>query len=783
VDYTVSPGTAAAGSDFVAGRGTLTFSAGQVSRPLTVTVNGDTAIEGDESFGIFLDNPGNATVLDPFATGIIVNDDVSAGGTFGLDERPANPGCIAPERPTDGTFLVTVDAFPAAPAFTQPTKILQAPGDASRWFVLEKGGLLKVFSTANPASVSTWLDLTGPVNPAGEGGLLGMAFHPNWPATREVFISYTTDGSPLTSRISRFIVDNATQPGSYTEQVVLTVNQPYDNHNGGDIAFGPDGALYIGLGDGGSANDPDNLAQNHTRLLGKMLRINVVGVAFPSPGYTIPGDNPFAGNAKCGAGSNAAACPEIFASGLRNPWRWSFDRPTGDLWLGDVGQSSREEINRIQRGGNYGWDCREGLLDFSGGSGCSIPSPMTGPIDPVIDYPHGNGDASVTGGFVYRGAALPGLQGRYVFGDFSSGRIRALTSNGLGGYASEELLNTPYNISAFGLGEDGELYLADYGGGRIYRLGSGNAGGGDTIPSSLADTGCVSASDPTQPAPGLVPYAVNAPFWSDGAFKERWLALPDGFRINIEASGDFDFPSGSVLMKTFRLGGKLVETRLLMRHPDGVWAGYTYEWNDAQTAATRVIGGKTRFVNGQNWIYPSEGDCLRCHTAAAGFALGPEIAQLNRSFTYPTTGRNANQLATLEHIDMFSAPLPAPPESLPALANPADASASLDNRARAWLETNCAQCHRPGGPTPSGIDLRALTPLASTGTCDVPPQAGDLGIPNARLLAPGDAGRSILVARSNRRDGNGMPPVGSNQVDSGGVALLSEWINSLGGCF
>jgi uncharacterized repeat protein (TIGR03806 family) len=699
----------------------------------------------------------------------------STDGPFGIDARPANLTCLAPDRSGGSVAVTTSDAFPAAPAFDQPTKILQAPGDAARWFVLEKSGRIRVFSAGNPAAVTTWLDFSTVVNDSGEGGMLGMAFHPDYPATRQVFVSYTT-GSPMVSRVSRVIMDNVATPGVTTEQVLLTVDQPFSNHNGGDIAFGPDGYLYFGLGDGGSADDPFDYAQDDTRLLGKMLRIDVVGVGWPSPGYRIPAGNPFASNPKCGPAGNGAACPEIHASGLRNPWRWSFDEPTGDLWLGDVGQNAREEVNRIEQGGNYGWDCREGFI--GGPSNCST----AGLIDPLSDYPHADGDSSITGGFVYRGNALAALRGRYIFGDFSSGRIWALEDDGQGGYTNDELVDTPYNISAFGLGEDGELYFADYSNGRIRRLGSSGGGGADPVPADLADTGCVDPSDPTRPASGLIPYSVNAPFWSDGAAKERYFALPDGARIGRTAAGDFDFPSGSVLVKSFRLGGQLIETRLLMRHPDGAWAGYTYEWNDAQTAATRVTGGRTRQVAGQTWIYPSEGECLQCHTTVAGFSLGLEIAQQNGDLAYPGSGVTANQLATLEHIEVFAESLPGPPDTLPALANPADSAESLTDRARAWLHTNCAQCHRPNGPTPTSLDLRATTALTATNACDAPPQAGNLGIVDARLIAPGDASRSVLLARIARRDASGMPPVGSSEVDSAGVALLTSWIDSLSSC-
>ena len=702
-------------------------------------------------------------------------DDDDDDEVFGLDSRPSNPTCLAPERPVLDAVVTTVDAFPAAPAFSQPTKIIQGPGSPARWFVLEKSGRIKTFLASNPGDVRTWLDYSGIVNASNEGGMLGLAFHPAYPGTREVFISYTT-GNPMKSRISRVILDDVTEPDVTTEQVILTVDQPYDNHNGGDIAFGPDGNLYIGFGDGGSYNDPENYGQDNTRLLGKMLRIGVTGVAYPNPGYVIPNDNPFAANPKCGAAGNGAPCPEIYATGLRNPWRWSFDLPTGDLWLGDVGQGAREEVNRIQKGGNYGWDCREGFI--GGPSNCDT----AGLIDPVSDYSHSDGNNSITGGFVYRGNDLPALRGRYVFGDFGSGRIWALEDDGAGGYSNSQLVDTPYNISAFALDADGELYFADYSNGRIRRLAAQGGGTGDLVPDNLADTGCVNASDPSRPAGGLIPYTVNAPFWSDGAVKERYLAVPDGTRISRTGSGDFQFPLRSVLLKTFRLGDRLVETRLLMRHPDGVWAGYTYEWNDAQTAATRVKGGKTRSVGGQTWIYPSEGECMQCHTAVADYALGPGISQLNGDLVYSSTGRTANQLATLEHIDLFSSSLPGAPDTLPRLTNPADGNAPLSARARSWLDTNCANCHQPGGPTPSGIDLRATTALSAMNTCNVPPQAGDLGLDDARLIAPGDPARSVVLARINRRDAHGMPPVGSNRIDGDGVALLTAWINSLSSC-
>jgi uncharacterized repeat protein (TIGR03806 family) len=293
----------------------------------------------------------------------------------------------------------------------------------------------------------------------------------------------------------------------------------------------------------------------------------------------------------------------------------------------------------------------------------------------------------------------------------------------------------------------------------------------------------VNPANPTQPASGLIPFSVNAPFWSDGAVKDRWLALPNNTTISVGSNNDWDFPNSTVLMKNFRVGSRLVETRLFMRHPDGNWGGFTYEWNTAQTDANLVQGGAVRDIGGgQQWIFPNEAQCLQCHTAAAGRSLALETAQLNRNHTYPQTGRTANQLLTLNSIGMLTPPI-VDPQAQPTMPDPADTGAPLANRARAYLHTNCAQCHRPGGPTSVNLDLRYTTSFASTNTCNVAPQAGDLGVgANARLIAPGSAANSILINRVNRRDGNGMPPLGSTQIDSAGVTLLTQWVNGLGGC-
>jgi uncharacterized repeat protein (TIGR03806 family) len=660
--------------------------------------------------------------------------------------------------------------------------MLQAPNDSSRWFVVEQGGSVFQFAVSNPLK-QPFINIIDRVDDGGEMGLLGMAFHPNFPQDPRVFLSYTNADSGLVSRISSFrTLDNGATLDPGTESILLTVNQPEENHNGGNIAFGPDGLLYIGLGDGGGGGDnhpPIGNGQRLTTMLGKMLRIDV-GTDPNASSYTVPASNPFFnGTDHCpAAGRTSGNCPEIFAWGFRNPWRWSFDRVNHQLWVADVGQGEWEEVDQVTINSNYGWRCREGAHDFNTSAGCS----GGGFIDPVAEYDHTQG-FSITGGYVYRGTQNTNLVGRFLFGDFGSGRIWAwIPESASQPREPTQLLDTSLSISSFGQANDGELYVVNYGG-TLHHIEFQPGPVTGAVPQNLSETGCVVSTNAQQPASGVIPYAINAPFWSDGASKDRWLAVPDGQVVTVGSDGDWDFPNRSVLMKNFRVGTRLIETRLLMRHPDGTWGGFTYAWNAEQTDAALVEGGATVDIgNGQNWIFPSEAQCLECHTTAANRALGLETAQLNRTLAYPQTGRTANELASLSHIGLLSPTIPNS-SAAPTMPDPVDTSAPLADRARAYLHTNCSQCHRPNGPTPSTMDLRYTTPLNATNACNALPQAGDLGIgANARLIAPGSAANSIVVNRANRRDSNGMPPLASNQVDAAGVALLTQWIDGLTGC-
>lgn len=387
-------------------------------------------------------------------------------GTSALFNPPTDdPG---PEPPAEPPAIAVQQVFTQL-AFDQPLLMLQAPGDTTRWFVVERPGAVRIFPNDPDASlgdVETFIDITTAVDStAAEAGLLGMAFHPEFATNGEVFLSYTRTNAGLESVVSRFIVDDVTgnlDPGS--EDILLTVPQPFGNHNGGNILFGPDGFLYIGFGDGGGAGDPEENAQDTSNVLGSIVRIDVAGTA----PYEIPADNPFAGNTECRQGFSSASnldCPEIFAWGFRNPWRFSFDSQTGELWVGDVGQDSWEEVDRVEISENYGWDEREGAHCFEPPTGCS-----TANVDPVTEYPNVGDDSSITGGYVYRGSAIPDLVGFYVFGDFGSGSIRAIPADSEQGVEPDLLVDTGLGIASFAQGNDGELYAIDIGAGTVHKI-------------------------------------------------------------------------------------------------------------------------------------------------------------------------------------------------------------------------------------------------------------------------------------------------------------------------
>lgn len=353
-----------------------------------------------------------------------------------------------------------VNAFPNLD-FLRPLSIQHAGDGTNRLFVVEQAGTISVFpNDPEITERDIFLDIESRVTDvSNEQGLLGLAFHPDFETNGYFYVNYTAP-APDRTIISRFSVsdddENRAIPAS--ETVLLTYEQPYGNHNAGHIAFGPDGYLYIAAGDGGSAGDPLNNGQDRSTLLGSILRIDV-DTRENGNEYGIPDDNPFVGN-------DEDYREEIFAYGLRNPWRFSFDAETGDIWAGDVGQKSMEEIDIIKNGLNYGWNIMEGNQCYPAGSDCSTD----GLELPVFAYDHNNGDRSITGGYVYHGNDIPGLTGYYIYADFISGRIWALNTSDLETPNNTEIYNADFNISSFGTDANNELYMTGFDG-NIYRIG------------------------------------------------------------------------------------------------------------------------------------------------------------------------------------------------------------------------------------------------------------------------------------------------------------------------
>ncbi len=740
---------------------------------------------------------GGAVLL---ATAVLIASAGCGGGGGGSQNRPAPAPPVtntdpfgltsrtpvaALAIPVDSGSLGSYDLETSFPALSFPAAVFltAVPGE-NRLVVVQQSGTVQVFDDdAGAAASRTVLDLSGRISFAGEKGLLGFAFDPDFASNRYVYVHQSLTGTSgpgvdHVARISRFTWDAATDqvtPG--TEKVILELDQPYANHNAGMLAFGPDANLYVALGDGGSGGDPDNTAQTTTSLLGSLLRLDV-HPADPADAYDIPPDNPFVGQ--------AGFLPEIYAYGLRNPFRFSFDRASGTLWAGDVGQAEREEVDIIEAGGNYGWRVYEGNLPYDGSANSLPASAFT---FPVIDY--GRTDArAIIGGYVYRGSRVPSLQGRYLHGDNSTGNIWALNRDpGSGSVVGNELIASMPGVTSFGEDTDADVHVVT-GSGTIYQFRELTGGAPSDPPPLLSDTGVFADLDNLTPAAGFIEYELNQPFWSDGTLKRRWIAVPDGETVNFSGTGPWSFPIGTVIVKHFEIeltegdpnSRRRLETRLLVYRNDG-WQGFTYRWSgaDADLLASResetiTVSLAAGGTEDQLYEYPSRTDCLGCHTQASGFVLGVRTRQLNRSFAYPAA--TDNQLRSWNNIGLFSTDI-GEADAYEAYPGLMDTAAATDIRARAYLAVNCAQCHQPGGPAPTALDLRYDTALADMNALEVAPNAGSPGVTDARILAAGDRDRSVLWLRLSVLDGDRMPPLGSHKVDDAAVELIGNWIDGL----
>ncbi len=664
-------------------------------------------------------------------------------------------------------------------AFSGPVYLTHAGDGSNRLFLVEKKGVICVFpNDIHSAHNNIFLDISGQVNAGpSEAGLLSIAFHPEY-ETNGAFYVYYTYGN-LHSRISEFTVSSdpdSADPAS--ERVLLEVSQPYTNHNGGQLAFGPDGFLYIGFGDGGSGGDPLGNGQNTHTLHGSILRIDIDRTT-DSTAYDIPADNPFYGFPESGRA-------EIWAWGLRNPWRFSFDFETGYLWAGDVGQNAWEEIDIIESGKNYGWNIMEGFHCYR-----STSCDTSGLTLPVLEYNHSTGK-SVTGGFVYRGPRLERLKGIYLYGDYVTRRIWGLDYSA-GRIQDHKLIaESPVAISSFGSDEAGEVYVVGYDG-SIYRFDEkeGNPPV-NPVPRTISESGLYSDMEQKTVAPGIIPYSVNLAFWSDRAEKERFIALPGTTQIGFSENGFWTFPNSSVIVKNFYLemergnpgSRQLVETRFLVKHSsDESWDGYSYAWSDDETDAVLLDSNYTKTFTvtsgdssiSQSWYYPGRNECTVCHTPAAGYVLGLRTPQINGEHTYGDI--TDNQLRSYNHIELFTEDIGEDYSSFPRFVHLSDSSVSIQSRARTYLDVNCANCHRAGGSGRTSMDLRYDIPLDEANLVNAHTTLDNPG--SIYRLRPGVPDSSDIFLRMTDPGEYRMPPLASFLIDQEGAEHIRSWIISL----
>jgi glucose/arabinose dehydrogenase/mono/diheme cytochrome c family protein len=735
-------------------------------------------------------------------------------------ERKPNTTLAMPLVP--GRFGYThEEAFPGL-TFTNAVALAVPPGETNRLFVVEKQGRIVVLTNLAAPVRTVFLDLSARVSTSlsvsDERGLLGLAFHPGYATNRYFFVFYTGPATTpvpggtnaLHNILSRFQT-RADDPNRADPASELRLIVQYDqaaNHNGGDLHFGPDGYLYVSLGDEGGAHDQYQNSQRIDKdFFAGILRLDVdrrPGSLPPNPhpaattNYAVPPDNPFVGATQFNGRpvDPTRVRTEFWAVGLRNPWRMAFDPVTGWLFCADVGQSTREEVNRIERGGNYGWSYWEG--NFQRTNTALIPAGFQH-ARPLLDYGRSLG-YSVTGGVVYRGHRFSDLHGAYLYGDYGSGRIWALKTDGTNVLENRFLfsnpLGGPFNaggISCFGIDpRNGDVLYVDLRFGTnsvIRRIVYNTNFVGAPLPADLASTGAFVDLANLVAAEGIVAYDLNLPFWSDGAQKRRWFSIPDPVQtMEFHATDPWRFPAGTVWVKHFDLeltngvpeSARRLETRLLVYDGRGGY-GVTYRWGDSRTNAFLVpeegwdeplvvYRPDGSVLRTQVWRYPSRVECLQCHTAAAGFALGFNTPQLNRQadFGYGPT----NQILALAAAGYFQNP-PSNTAGWRMLARPDDSTVSLESRVRSWLAVNCAQCHLPGGVQMSRWDARLVTPTAQAGLIH-----GRLvqGPEDARLIVPGDPYGSELLRRIAVRGPGQMPPIATTLVDGEAVALLERWI-------
>ena len=719
---------------------------------------------------------------------------------FGIDQRTSLTTSTVVGSPDPPPPYRAKRVYPNyAPAF--PIMAKAVPGTGQLLVITEAGayGKTALYRVKDDPAVRTE-DAVKLMDTPDDSVAYDFTFHPKFAENGFVYVGWNGK-APGTkthfTRVTRYTMDRKPPFAIDPKSTQLVIEWGSNGHNGGAVCFGADGMLYVTSGDGTSDSDTNLMGQRTDTLLAKVLRIDVDRPEGGKP-YSVPKDNPFVGDRRF--------APETWAYGLRNPWRICADEKAGHVWVGNNGQDLWETAHLIRKGENYGWSVMEGSVPF-------YPNRQAGPtpfVKPTIEHHHSEA-RSLTGGVVYHGEKLPGLRGAYLYGDYSTGRIWAMKHDGAKPLWHKEAATPRMQITGFGTDSKGELLICDH---------RGNGEGGlytleptptdlppSTFPRKLSDSGLFDSVTDHRMKPGVVPYSVNAPFWSDGLHKERWIALPAGTSIDYARTRGWNFPDKTVIVKSFALpdSRKWVETRFFTKQ-SGEWFGYSYVWNEAGTDAELVpSGGMDReyAVEGrkQVWHFPSRAECMVCHSRAQNFVLGLCTAQMNKDHDYGG-GRTDNQLRTLDHIGMLKVdwaaeakaslgkwaavkrpqgkPDPAAVcELLPRLADPYDPKQDLTKRARSWLHANCSACHVEAGGGNARMELEYATAPDKMRVLGETPLHATHDLPDARLVAPGHPDRSVIVKRVGTRGPGQMPPLSTYRTDETGLALLREWVAAM----
>ncbi len=664
-----------------------------------------------------------------------------------------------------------------------------------------------------------------------KGVAYDITFHPQFAKNGYIYVGWNGKGADGKKycRVTRWTMMPKAPWTIDKSSEKLIIEWQSDGHNGAAVCFGLDGMLYITSGDGTSDSDTNVAGQRMDLLLSKVLRIDV---EHPDEGkaYSVPKDNPFVGQKDIR--------PETWAYGLRNPWRMHCDKKTGHIWVGNNGQDLWEHIFLVRKGDNYGWSVYEGSHPFYLERKLG-PTPH---VKPTFEHHHSEA-RSMTGGIVYYGKKYPDLVGAYIYGDYSTGRIWAGKHDGDKVVWHKEIAQTRLQITGFGTDANGEILICDHNGdkkGGLYTLvPTPKDLKPSTFPRKLSESGLFTSVKDHKMQPAMISYSVNAPLWSDGAYKERWLGMPGGeSKIDYSRTRGWGFPDRTVIVKSFAIemeegkpeSRRWIETRFLTKQGNE-WSGYSYLWNDDQTdgvlveskGADREFAIKTKDgVRKQKWHYPSRSECMVCHSRAANWVLGLSEVQMNKDHDYG--GCVENQLEVFERLGLFpkfnygqqvrevlrldleqkgkseteindeiarltatcgqrepatSSLLAFSGERYRKLVDPYDKKADLNLRARSYLHANCAQCHVEAGGGNALFNLDFHTRPDQMKLFDIKPVHHTFNLPDARLVARGVPERSVLLHRMTHRDAGHMPPLATFNVDQEAVAMLREWIRKM----